>query len=561
MELDGLLEDFPIGKRMDSTSDNKLKVSTENILDDMSRIESSTYSSVVSIPAYYAIERRLTKRKLANISRKVAGIPFAMLYGVFLYFLLRYVILTEPRDYGRHDNDMETNTNYGHINNTPIVYFYGTHRPEHVYISSAFTVTIGAASIFSRGTRCSLLLMLPCVITGRSRTILFTFIMGLLAEGPINNLVHNFNEISKNTVCMYKAFSNLTKNSLMKLNLAVIRSKNIFNEGNVHVSKRIYHPNFTFPQISAINAQISTMQNGISDLKKYVVILRKAFTILSILLLTIDAMLYLRCYYSDNSFDNLYICQGVRKIWKERGYEELTPLRRWEINEGYNMYSSAKFTKRELTKSFQKLTPTMVFTLFSVLVMVSDSILVNIIHSTKGEENIRISFKGMEKEVKHLVTWLLSKFNESTGTCVTRVLMTSANINILISFLLILPAISCLFEVYMSRIRARLCNVFYTDRAQERADYLYYRINAGRINRRVLLKLTVRRALERQERLKEFSPWSKLKALCCCCKQSNETAICPGCGWKIKVSEAEDVYFTLGETTMYKICNDCNLDT
>ena len=48
-----------------------------------------------------------------------------------------------------------------------------------------------------------------------------------------------------------------------------------------------------------------------------------------------------------------------------------------------------------------------------------------------------------------------------------------------ISLFLLAAAASCILEVYMSRIRAKLCNIFYPDRAEERADFLYFKIISG----------------------------------------------------------------------------------
>ena len=48
--------------------------------------------------------------------------------------------------------------------------------------------------------------------------MLFTFITGLLVNGPITGIIHNFSEVSKNTACVYKAVARMAKSSLLRLN-------------------------------------------------------------------------------------------------------------------------------------------------------------------------------------------------------------------------------------------------------------------------------------------------------------------------------------------------------
>ena len=76
---------------------------------------------------------------------------------------------------------------------------------------------------------------------------------------------------------------------------------------------------------------------------------------------------------------------------------------------------------------------------------------------------------------------------QDTKHCGVEPSRTSMNSYILIGVFLLVALVSCIFEVLISRLRSRMCNVFYTDRAQERADYLHFRISSGRVNRRTIL--------------------------------------------------------------------------
>ena len=54
---------------------------------------------------------------------------------------------------------------------------------------------IGVTSVFSRNLRCSMLLILPGLLTGRSRTFLFTLIMNLLFKYPMSSIHVNIGQM------------------------------------------------------------------------------------------------------------------------------------------------------------------------------------------------------------------------------------------------------------------------------------------------------------------------------------------------------------------------------
>ena len=75
--------------------------------------------------------------------------------------------------------------------------------------SSALTLTVGIASIFSRHTRCILMLIMPGIVTGRRRAFLLIVVLGLLIEGPVNSINYNINQIIESTICMYNSMKNV----------------------------------------------------------------------------------------------------------------------------------------------------------------------------------------------------------------------------------------------------------------------------------------------------------------------------------------------------------------
>ena len=108
-----------------------------------------------------------------------------------------------------------------------------------------------------------------------------------------------------------------------------------------------------------------------------------------------------------------------------------------------------------------------------------------------------------------------------------------------------------------------MCNLFYPDKSEERADYIHYRLHTGRIMRKARLLLVVRREKEKQAKMLRFSPRRKLvHFLCGCFRVFRRTFICPGCEWKSRVSKGCKVSFTAGgrEVKDQLICHNCFLD-
>ena len=561
---------------------------------EIPQIESQGYFSIVDIPGIYKRRTRFDKRKMKYILRKSAAVPFAVLYGIFLYLMLRYLIFpvlheglpTKVNATNNIDFPLkESNSKIIQINR-PVsnisklfsihnlrkhqtTYHSGKNEAIIGYISSAFTLSIGISSIFSRGARCFTLLILPCAMAGTSRKILFTFIIGLLADGPFDSLVYNFNEISINPRCMYEAVRKMAKSSIMKLNSLhrIIRELKKLFENAFGASDEIFDgktnlkKDFTLPRTYAIKSQMSMLKSGIYNFRKFIELVTKFLTSFSILLVIIDSMTYLRSYYSDNTFDNMYINKQVRKVWKQKGFEMLIPLRNWEVNEGYKVFTSSKFTKRELNVSFHNILPTILFTLFANLVMVSDYLVANMLETVEYKEKINISFAGVDKTFENVGKLIIEKFNNATASCVSHPRSTSVSLYALVYFLLIVAAISCIFETHLSRIRTRICNIFYNTRAEERAIYLHYRIHAGRINRKTQLKPTIVREIERRKRLQDFSPWSTVKTFRRWRLRRRQNIACPGCGWQVKYYNAKDVCLILDKSvTNGKICGNCYLD-
>ena len=57
-----------------------------------------------------------------------------------------------------------------------------------------------------------------------------------------------------------------------------------------------------------------------------------------------------------------------------------------------------------------------------------------------------------------------------------------------IYILLLVCMLSCAIEAYMTRLRPRICNVFFPERAEERTEFLHREIKSGRAKRKTELR-------------------------------------------------------------------------
>ena len=78
-------------------------------------------------------------------------------------------------------------------------------------------------------------------------------------------------------------------------------------------------------------------------------------------------------YHCDDSFDNMYIDDNIRKLWKfSNDYQKLTPLRNWEKREKYQVSQDIKLNKKEIQKVLRLLIPTLFFITLSACILIAD---------------------------------------------------------------------------------------------------------------------------------------------------------------------------------------------
>lgn len=532
------------------------------------------HSSTIDVNNEQDFKRRETN-DLSYILRKVSGVPLAILYGLFFYLIMNYVILPDPCDYlplnatninkicPSLESDMN-DTNRDILNktqdkNTSSLFLSHEYHPKLAYVSLSLSTSLAFASVFSRGTRCTMLLILPSLITRRSQTFLYTFIAGFLAQGPLTNLGINFNELLQTSICLYDTLMKNVHNWMDMIQRRVDHVSDGILSVRIEITStltwKMLREIIKAPRLSEIKNQVSKISDNLSVFGYYATIARRVLTVISIVMILIDAIRYLRSYYSDTSFDNKYISDNVRHIWKENDYEQLTPLRRWEMKNDFTTATSPKFTKDELMKSFKRSLPTLLFSLFVGLIMTCDYLLARLLQHVRDNENFTVSFDGVDQNFVNK----MKRLNVSTVSCLPQPTYTPSQTYTVISILILISLISTIVEIYMSRIRARMCDLFYKETEYERAKYLHYRLKTDRVERKGLIRLIIQRKYERRQKLKVFYPWSDLPKPNC--RLEKKTFRCSGCDCKETVLNSKWISFSLGTCTINdRICKSCFQD-
>ena len=100
---------------------------------------------------------------------------------------------------------------------------------------------------------------------------------------------------------------------------------------------------------------------------------------LSIFLVLMDAISYMRKYYSDDSFDNALIDHNLHDFWETEGRDKLTPMRKWELKERFQIKTSMKISKDEAVAMLWAAIPTLFAIIVVAAICISDYTLSEVI--------------------------------------------------------------------------------------------------------------------------------------------------------------------------------------
>ena len=125
---------------------------------------------------------------------------------------------------------------------------------------------------------------------------------------------------------------------------------------------------------------------------------------------------------------------------------------------------------------------------------------------------------------------------------------------------LLASLISCLFDAYFCRLRAVICDVFYPNRAYQRALFLYNKIRSGRKLRYLQLDLILSRKYGSKLRGREHSVWHKLLDTMCWGRKIKIFSYCLSCDKIMRASEIVIYEMDMrnkADLVTVQICSDC----
>ena len=99
-------------------------------------------------------------------------------------------------------------------------------------------------------------------------------------------------------------------------------------------------------------------------------------------------------YRSDDSFDNKYINENIKKLWIEGDKPDLTPMRKWELLENYQITTSYKLTNSEVKHIFVLLVPCILFTIVTLAIMITDATLYHFMDIVKQNGKFALTYTG-----------------------------------------------------------------------------------------------------------------------------------------------------------------------
>ena len=327
------------------------------------------------------------------------------------------------------------------------------------------------------------------------------------------------------------------------------------------------------PSVADIREKILIFGSNLFQKLLYLKYAKKFFILYSFIFLTLSAIWYLFNYYSNDSFDNKFIDDNVRKLWKRENYEKLTPLRRWEL-EKYQMTASVKLSKKDFKGILIKTFPTIMMGVITLFLIIVDYGLSELLRTLLANGKFAISFAGMEEgfgaeAMFHALnknsTWNmkplnLKKLDLSIDPCLPKPLFTDKMKNIFLGILLFAMLLTSVFDVYAMRLRVNICNIFYKKRARERAVMLHEVILYARQTRQVRLPRIILNELRRRKRRTKFSWVLQLIHACFKIKKKKDV-ICPGCHQKSKIGKTTKVTVRDREIKREcQLCNDCYKD-
>ena len=333
---------------------------------------------------------------------------------------------------------------------------------------------------------------------------------------------------------------------------------------------------------------MSMISNVFKSITNYVVVIKRCSLVISMVLLVGLAYHYLRQYLSDDAFDNHYIDENIKRLWRlwPDTWQKLTPLRHWELDERYQISASLRLSKIEWKRVLIKVLPTLSFSVVVVSLILVDYGLSEFLSNLAANGKFAVSFANVVGNGKDgsFDSKRVYKVDLLTEPCLPRPTVTR---RLNIAFLLLITlsiALTCIFDAYLSRVRSCICNQFYPEQGKDRAQYLYSQLKFGRNARKIRIRSIISREVKKREHLqaltliprqtllklkikmKQFRCKNDVKPSgddCDADRTSPSVAVCcPGCHWKVPRKDTKSISIDIQnrESIVVDICTDCAKD-
>ena len=304
---------------------------------------------------------------------------------------------------------------------------------------------------------------------------------------------------------------------------------------------------------------------------------------LSIIFLIADSISYLYRYITDISSDNVYADDNLKAFCIQKGEKDFLPLRRWEIKNRYQKAFSFRLSRNEVQHIVELSVLTLLFTGWVAFAVAGDMIFFYTLKTFRKEAKYGISFAGKNHSIDipaqtklvpgTSVQIKIVGFDLSTDPCLPVPVKTGHSVLAVIGGLILASLVSCVLDVYASRLRQTICSIFFPERAAQRASYLYKRLKSGRAARKFGIHMLVWQYVDTKKRKFEFwENWRRflwLRCLCliACCihmpraPKDDRNRKCPGCDENFVKYKGTSVQVSrLGVECKVAICSDCKKD-
>ena len=194
-------------------------------------------------------------RAMRRLGRtRYSGLFFGPLYGVLIYLYITFLVLPgRPFTHTDQDKDFE-----------PLI----SEQTSHVIggsIGIVSGISLTASSFTSRRVRCTMVLVIPTLLTRRGRALMITLTLGLLVQGPIRTLRFNIKEIGRAFTCMFDELMKLASHVLTQFGEVLSQFQIILEE--IKILLELYTKRLEADLSDEAKKELAEAQKSITKIK------------------------------------------------------------------------------------------------------------------------------------------------------------------------------------------------------------------------------------------------------------------------------------------------------